>query len=92
MGGASLDENGFAVRTHPSPVGRRIHVIGNSSSGKSTLAGRLAKALAAKFVFRDENALHDLLAIVSGVLPLFWGLKAYRELQAAGEGADAVGR
>ena len=28
----------------PSPIGRRVHVIGNSTSGKSTLAERLARA------------------------------------------------
>ena len=33
-----------------SPVGRRIHVVGASASGKSTLAMRLAAALDARFV------------------------------------------
>ena len=32
------------------PIGQRIHVIGNSASGKSTLAARLAEALDAAFV------------------------------------------
>ena len=41
------------VPANPSPIGRRVHVIGNSSSGKSTLAARLAKALDAKFVELD---------------------------------------
>ena len=47
------------------------------------------------FVFRDENALHYSLAIVSGVLTpigvllLLWGLKPYRELRTAAEEADA---
>ena len=41
------------VRIRPSPIGRRVHVIGNSCSGKSTLAGRLAKALDAEFVELD---------------------------------------
>ncbi len=36
-----------------SPVGNRIHVIGNSSSGKSTLAARLAGALDAPLVELD---------------------------------------
>lgn len=37
----------------PSPIGRRVHVIGNSTSGKSTLAERLARALDADFVELD---------------------------------------
>ena len=36
-----------------SPVGTRIHVIGNSASGKSTLAARLASALDAPLVELD---------------------------------------
>ena len=36
-----------------SPIGARIQVTGNSGSGKMTLAGRLAKALDAKFVDLD---------------------------------------
>ena len=36
-----------------SPVGRRIHVVGNSASGKSTLGMRLAAALDARFVELD---------------------------------------
>ena len=36
-----------------SPIGRRIHVVGNSASGKSTLAMRLAEALDARFVELD---------------------------------------
>ena len=36
-----------------SPIGRRIHVVGNSASGKSTLATRLAAALDARFVELD---------------------------------------
>ena len=36
-----------------SPIGYRIHVIGSSSSGKSTLAARLAKTLDANFVELD---------------------------------------
>ena len=36
-----------------SPIGRRIHVVGNSASGKSTLAMRLAEALGARFVELD---------------------------------------
>ena len=39
--------------TDPSPIGRRVHVIGNSTSGKSTLAERLARALDADFVELD---------------------------------------
>ena len=34
-------------------IGTRIHVIGNSASGKSTLGARLAKALDAAFVELD---------------------------------------
>lgn len=34
-------------------IGRRVHVIGNSNSGKSTLAQRLARALDADFVELD---------------------------------------
>ena len=37
----------------PSPTGRRVHVIGNSNSGKSTLAERLAGVLDADFVELD---------------------------------------
>ncbi|MCY4129405.1 MAG: adenylate kinase [Gammaproteobacteria bacterium] len=36
-----------------SPIGTRIHVIGNSASGKSTLARRLALTLNANFVELD---------------------------------------
>ena len=36
-----------------SPIGRRVHVLGNSASGKSTLAKRLALALDADFVELD---------------------------------------
>ena len=49
-----------------SPVGRRIHVVGNSASGKSTFGRRLAEALDAPFVELDALnwqpgwvALHD---------------------------------
>lgn len=35
------------------PIGRRVHVIGNSATGKSTLAKRLALALDADFVELD---------------------------------------
>jgi len=35
------------------PVGRRIHVIGNSCSGKSTLGAQLAMALSVPFVESD---------------------------------------
>lgn len=35
------------------PIGRRIQVMGNSNTGKSTLARRLAKALDAEFVELD---------------------------------------
>ena len=44
------------TRTHhrrPSPTGRRVHVIGNSNSGKSTLAERLSEVLDADFVELD---------------------------------------
>ena len=41
------------ARVRPFPIGRRVHVIGNSCSGKSTLASRLAKALDADFVELD---------------------------------------
>ncbi len=36
-----------------SPIGRRIHVLGNTSAGKSTLAARLACALDVPFVELD---------------------------------------
>lgn len=36
-----------------SPIGRRIHVVGNSASGKSTFGMRLAAALDARFVELD---------------------------------------
>lgn len=36
-----------------SPIGRRIHVIGNSCSGKSTLGARLARALGVPLVELD---------------------------------------
>ena len=39
--------------SRPSPIGRRVHVIGNTTSGKSTLAERLARALDADFVELD---------------------------------------
>ena len=42
-GWAVLGQVGGLV--HASPIGRRIHVIGNSCSGKSTLAARLARHL-----------------------------------------------
>ncbi|MDP2328754.1 MAG: shikimate kinase [Dehalococcoidia bacterium] len=37
----------------PSPIGRRIHITGNTSAGKSTLGMRLASALDAPFVELD---------------------------------------
>ena len=49
-----------------SPIGRRIHVVGNSASGKSTFGMQLAEALDAPFVELDALnwqpgwvALHD---------------------------------
>ncbi len=41
------------MTTEDSHIGNRIHVIGNSSSGKSTLAARLAGALDAPLVELD---------------------------------------
>ena len=41
------------IETTFSPIGNRIHVIGNSASGKSTLAKRLALLLDADFVELD---------------------------------------
>lgn len=40
-------------RVAGSPIGRRIHVIGNTSAGKSTLGARLACALDVPFVELD---------------------------------------
>jgi len=37
----------------PAPIGRRIHITGNTSAGKSTLGMRLASALDAPFVELD---------------------------------------
>lgn len=37
----------------PSPIGQRIHVVGNTSSGKSTLAAQLADVLDVPFVELD---------------------------------------
>ena len=36
-----------------SPIGRRIHVVGNAGSGKSTVGARLAEVLDAAFVELD---------------------------------------
>ena len=44
---------GRMPQARPAPIGRRVHVIGNSASGKSTLAARLAAALDADFVELD---------------------------------------
>ena len=43
----------YASKARVSLVGRRVHVIGNSATGKSTLARRLALALDAEFVELD---------------------------------------
>ncbi len=40
-------------RVDRSPIGRRIHIMGNTSAGKSTLGARLAHALAVPFVELD---------------------------------------
>ena len=54
---ATLDMRSTPTQRAPkaplSPIGRRVHVIGNSSTGKSTLAKRLALALDADFVELD---------------------------------------
>jgi len=50
--GVAVPEGREGVR-QASQVGNRIHVIGNSSSGKSTLAARLAGALDAPLVELD---------------------------------------
>ena len=44
---------GNAVSGITSPIGQRIHVIGNSCSGKSTLGSRLAQVLGVPFVELD---------------------------------------
>ena len=44
---------GRTLQARPLLIGRRVHVIGNSASGKSTLAARLATALDADFVELD---------------------------------------
>ena len=43
----------FTTRVGYSPIGRRIHVMGNTSAGKSTLGTRLARALDVPFVELD---------------------------------------
>ena len=43
----------FTTRVEGSPIGRRIHVMGNTSAGKSTLGTRLAHALDVPFVELD---------------------------------------
>ena len=48
----SLDSHCNPCRDN-SPIGRRIHVIGNSCSGKSTLGQRLARILGVPFVEID---------------------------------------
>ncbi len=49
---------------HPSPIGTRIHVTGNTSAGKSTLAERLSRALGVPFVELDAlNWLPDWVAL-----------------------------
>jgi adenylate kinase family enzyme len=48
----SLDSN-CSTSSPNSPIGRRIHVIGNSCSGKSTLGERLARVLEVPFVEID---------------------------------------
>ncbi len=42
-----------ADRDDRSPIGRRIHIMGNTSAGKSTLGARLARALDVPFVELD---------------------------------------
>jgi adenylate kinase family enzyme len=44
---------GNGVSGITSPIGQRIHVIGNSGSGKSTLGARLAQVLGVPFVELD---------------------------------------
>lgn len=44
---------GSDTHLDPSPIGRRIHVIGNSCSGKSTLATKLARCLNVPLVELD---------------------------------------
>ncbi|MGE5588955.1 MAG: shikimate kinase, partial [Clostridia bacterium] len=50
---AQVKHMDFDTRLDRSPVGRRIHVIGNSCAGKSTLGERLARSLGVPFVELD---------------------------------------
>lgn len=52
-GRMDLDNGDSSSTPTPSALGRRIHVIGNSCSGKSTVGERLARALGAAFVELD---------------------------------------
>lgn len=49
----TMEQQMTATPNVTSPIGRRIHVVGNTAAGKSTLGARLAQALDVPFVELD---------------------------------------